>query len=344
MREAKARVRWIDLCKLLGMILVIWLHFGCPGIIDGYAHLFHMPIFFLLSGVCLKTERSFRDFALSRVKSLLLPYLSFAVIFYAFWSVVHLTLLPERTVGPGVFLVHLFWDNTDAVTYLWGAIQWFLPCLFFAEIIFFRVAKNAGEARLLPAGICVALALAAMVFLPKLEMRLPLALDIALVAVAFVGIGYGLRDVFFRIGGMKNGRLCLLTAVAFAVTAVVFYFNRGTNMRMMVFGNPVLYLLGSTAGCVMMVCVSAAAERVLARCGGKLMDHALYLGKNTIILLYIHRLFDGLNKTVLHLAGVSFPSKILEYAYFAFMVPVFLVLSYPVTKFVDRRMWFLLGR
>lgn len=51
------RVEWIDLAKGLGMLLVILGHCVCfGGIMHNAIFAFHMPLFFILSGIVYKTN------------------------------------------------------------------------------------------------------------------------------------------------------------------------------------------------------------------------------------------------------------------------------------------------
>ena len=112
----------LDICKFIAMFLVIWLHFGAPHVIDVYLHLFHMPVFFFLSGLCYNEikHNNFKQLITSRVQSLIKPYVLVAIVMYIFWTIIHLLFIPERTVPIEIFIRSLCWTNTTAVLYLCG--------------------------------------------------------------------------------------------------------------------------------------------------------------------------------------------------------------------------------
>lgn len=93
------RIQWLDLAKARGIIFVcyghlrkgegesVWLHALDSSI--SFVYLFHMPLFFLLSGLTVSTRRNWRDFVITKAKRLLIPYLiaSFRAIFRGLWVV-----------------------------------------------------------------------------------------------------------------------------------------------------------------------------------------------------------------------------------------------------------------
>lgn len=139
------RIDWIDICKFFSIALVVWLHFGVPARIDGLVHQWHMPIFYMLSGLCFNFEKhsDFKLFLISRVKSLIVPYFSFSIILYLFWSIIYLCVSSQDIVPLKIYLISLLFTNTSAVPNLWGAVQWFLTSLFFTEILYWICSKIA---------------------------------------------------------------------------------------------------------------------------------------------------------------------------------------------------------
>jgi len=67
----------VDIAKGLGIFLVIWAHGVCP--IFPQISVFHMPLFFLLSGYVLNTKDGFKVALGKKIKSLLIPFAFFFV-------------------------------------------------------------------------------------------------------------------------------------------------------------------------------------------------------------------------------------------------------------------------
>ena len=87
------RIEWIDIAKAFGIILVsfghirngdgesVWLP-ALDSTIDAI-YLFHMPLFFILGGLTFSAKRSFRQFLVRKIRTLLIPYYFFSLYFLA---------------------------------------------------------------------------------------------------------------------------------------------------------------------------------------------------------------------------------------------------------------------
>ena len=136
------RINSIDICKAIAIICMVLGHIGIPNCASVYIHAFHMPIFFILSGYCFNEEKN-RDtskFILKRFKTLIIPYFIFGVLLFVFWDCA-LCVLRRYSEMRSItnLLSSLLWNNANASAF--GTIQWFLPCLFFSEVIFYFLLK-----------------------------------------------------------------------------------------------------------------------------------------------------------------------------------------------------------
>ena len=76
----KIRTKWIDISKGIGAMLVLFGHVVRNDKIASIIYAFHMPLFFLLSGVTfyLKQESLFL-FLKEKIKRIFIPYLIFSI-------------------------------------------------------------------------------------------------------------------------------------------------------------------------------------------------------------------------------------------------------------------------
>lgn len=125
--KAKQRDKSIDIAKGIGIILVVYGHLACP--IRREIFLFHMPLFFLLSGYFFSSRDSIKIFLVKKTKSLLLPFCLFYILSSIF---------------------KYFWENYgDLINYIksFGEFLapdpplWFLLSLFEIFVIFFIIEK-----------------------------------------------------------------------------------------------------------------------------------------------------------------------------------------------------------
>jgi fucose 4-O-acetylase-like acetyltransferase len=68
----------VDIAKGIGIFLVIWAHGVCP--VFPQISVFHMPLFFLLSGYVLNTKDGFKVSLGKKIKTLLIPFAFFFVL------------------------------------------------------------------------------------------------------------------------------------------------------------------------------------------------------------------------------------------------------------------------
>lgn len=69
---------WIDITKGIGILLVIMEHTMFP--VHEAVSIFHMPLFFFISGITLKKPSNFGRFFISKVNRIFVPYLFFTII------------------------------------------------------------------------------------------------------------------------------------------------------------------------------------------------------------------------------------------------------------------------
>jgi fucose 4-O-acetylase-like acetyltransferase len=115
------RIQRIDIAKGITILLVVIGHFPIPVLLRSWIYSFHMPLFFLISGMLFQKEKytSFRQFFIRRNFSLFFPFIIFSVIIYA------LTFLIKMNA-------YSFSLNNG-----WELALWFIPVLYVTDVIYF---------------------------------------------------------------------------------------------------------------------------------------------------------------------------------------------------------------
>lgn len=144
MEKTNQRIDWIDIAKGFGMIMVMIGHIPSnlysPFSSETYFHnlfiySFHVPLFFFLSGLTFSNKQiSKTEFLKKKVKSLIIPYICFSVIYIAIEIV--MALMSNELNGK--FLL------TEIKNYFWYTNQhaiWFLPCLFIVELLHYVIKE-----------------------------------------------------------------------------------------------------------------------------------------------------------------------------------------------------------
>ena len=88
--DRKRRIKYIDLCKGLGILMVTWGHITkLDNPVDTWAASFKMAIFFVAAGYLIRYADSYRTqtlkgYAVKLLKSLMLPYVLFSILSIGF--------------------------------------------------------------------------------------------------------------------------------------------------------------------------------------------------------------------------------------------------------------------
>lgn len=203
----------IDVSRGIAALLMIIGHLKLNNEVDQFIFSFHMPLFFILSGMTVHEEKEFFPYLKKRIRRLLVPYFIFALIFAE----------PEITNWSKCFF------GTREGLLNAGSLSplWFLPCLFSADVIFHLLLKFCREEKVL---IIVSLLLAAVGiiirrFLP-FGIALPFSIDIAMVSIPFLLIGYLLKRHSEFMNKAKDNLVAGIIVAVGLVIILLFTYSR----------------------------------------------------------------------------------------------------------------------
>jgi hypothetical protein len=111
---------------------------GYQDIISGI-YVFHMPLFFYISGFLLQKSKSndgFKQFVKKKIRRLIFPYLIFSTLGYSLK--IFLSAFAMRPLSPSIldYVYRLFFPWENPVIF-----YWFLPTLFLVFILFYFINK-----------------------------------------------------------------------------------------------------------------------------------------------------------------------------------------------------------
>lgn len=122
-KETNHRIIWLDWAKFIGISLVVWGHFSPLGRHDIF--LFHMPFFFMISGLLFK-QKGFRQEVKRSVHCLLIPYL--------LYNLLYMTPLPFGGARDLKTIVNVVLGNQEQLCYVMVPL-WFLVALIVIRIV-----------------------------------------------------------------------------------------------------------------------------------------------------------------------------------------------------------------
>lgn len=236
----KKRIEYLDILRGFGIITMIIGHIsfsngvGLDHIIDHFIHAFHMLLFFFISGMLYsKKDKPVAKQILAKAKSLLIPYISFGLIAYALWLVIH---IQEISINPliGILLVD---SNNIPIS---GAI-WFLFALFLTYAIYISLEKLIKNYTIFTVAIFTIAILGS--FQQKIvDVQLPFTITQAFVGVGIFHIGRLLNENVDKkiVNTLFNMPLWLL-CVSIPVSVALIFLNKYINMRTNEYGYVLLF-------------------------------------------------------------------------------------------------------
>ena len=134
------RIEYIDVAKFLAMILVVFTHGVKESNFVAFAFAFHLPVFFVLNGMTLKVEnQKFGDFLVKKLQRYIIPMFGLGIICVLFD--LFIKWLFNNPIVDHFILIGI----ANVINQVRLFAIWFLPALFFTDIILFgfhRLAKG----------------------------------------------------------------------------------------------------------------------------------------------------------------------------------------------------------
>lgn len=287
---SSGRIVWVDALKAIGMFFVVWGH--CiqnvntfhevnpltADILMKLIYSFHMPLFFVISGLTFnpRRERPYRDFVVAKAKGLLWPYLTLSLCAFPIWLV-------ERHVGavqqdsiPRILLGTLY-SNSQVVRGIANA-GWFITTLFVAEcLIGLLMRQNWNKAQMLLCSLTL-LVLGVIAGQPGADyVQAPFHAEVAFVCQFYLLIGWLIRQEWQRFAAYTSGmKRWLAVAALTAVATFCAMANTQVVYSSYAYGN-MLYAIVSAIGyslAIILVVQSITRSRLLS-----------FIGRNTVVFL-----------------------------------------------------------
>lgn len=292
-QENSKRVDYIDIAKCLGMFLVLLGHtVASDTIIKNIIYSFHMPLFFLLSGMVLHEDvrvgkREWIAYAKSKFYGVILPYLIWAGIYSAFsWKNALFILYGTRET-----LV-----SAGSLSSLWFFPVWILACLVTDFLI--SISGKLKRKQTIILVICMVVFACVGFLLPHNEKYgNPLGIDIAFVAASFVILGFLIRKCFIKLSMSFLPLKLIVSAVMLLVFLFTIQFSDSSVgyvlMANGLYGNVLIFLLNAVFGSCFVIAVAILISGL--NCSKSIL---LYIGRNTLGIFLIHKPIVELGRAI----------------------------------------------
>lgn len=321
------RIGAIDVARSIAILLVVFAHTLYEGRLQHTIYQFHMPLFFVLSGMVLRVPASAQELRAAVCKRAYTCMVPFWI-----WGIFFMPVRPNRLLR----LLYGSWQElirTETVPALW-----FLPVLFLAsvwcEVLLFAV-RNRRYPRLFVPGAAALLFTAGFALPPLWRVGYPFGLDISFVAAGFMLLGYAMLPLLRRLQNpLWGGVGCMACMLGFL--AVNQRWQNRVDMAWESYGDVRLFLLCAWLGILAVVGAATVLEKIPGI--GRLL---CWMGRHTMGIFVLH---NSLVEDVAWVTGLAFGSLNSKVPALAVQTVLNLAVCLGITLLLERHLPFALGK
>lgn len=270
MQNKLNNIDWVDILKGIGIILVVIGHVY-SGFISKFIFLFHMPLFFFISGFLFKKNKNQTSYFKDKVKQLLVPYSIYLVILYLTF-----TEFPNNQNELIKYIVKPIFGGRALVNET--GVFWFITCLFFTQQIACYLIKTFSEKKI-NIVIIISLVIAYLDSYFFSQYMIPLAFDVVFASLPFFYVGYIIRQKKYF------PPLFLLIIVSIVSVFLLFVFEDfRVNMKYINYGIPIISLLGGLSIILLIVLFTKKISRYKT-----VSNFIKLLGKSSLTIMFVHQ-------------------------------------------------------
>lgn len=206
----------IDAIKSILIILVVIAHSRDRGILHDFIFLFHMPLFFVISGYFCKKKAKLDGAYIKKICTrYLIPYLAYMVL---------ILLVLDRNFKFSHFIRLVYGGRALGSTY------WYMTCLVFALFLFTLIrskfSETSAKCLILVGGGLAVLESHLTEYVDLLESPgIPWNLDVSLMAMLYIGIGFYCKNKIKVILEGEEKKYDLIAAVIIVALIIFCIFN-----------------------------------------------------------------------------------------------------------------------
>lgn len=300
-KQKAERVIWVDVLRGIGIFLVLLGHrsrYYLPHDILCWIYVYHIPLFFFISGMFCPKAAGKSDWLKKRIRTLIIPYCVLGILYLlskaVLYSLVHsstpvswCSLLDGNNIGP----------------------LWFLPTLFFVEFIYLSIRDVCNSAYTFIVLILLAAFLGYYINSAYLNANniyvLPYHMNAVLIMLPFYWAG----DFYFREKRIPQlagkAKTIALFIVALWITFFVARCNKMIDIYYGVYGNYLLFYIGAFSGIIACIYVAQLIDGYLK----SFTSFFAFLGKNTLVLLAFHNHFYKILEVVFGRVGLNYVTR-----------------------------------
>ena len=311
------RIGWIDCARGIAMLFVVLGHcyMGLEDPVNRFILSFHMPVFFFLSGMCVKaSDGTFSAWAAKKARGLLVPQLTLAAIVFIYAAA-------SRDMSAGTLIDSL--------------LVWFLPTLYICMLLFYWLARFAGVSlKAWALVLCVVAVAAPIVDLLGIDVC-PIRPETVLAGLFFFCLGHVWRLAAPKVGAFSKPGMWVAAVLLVPVLFVLSQLNAPIAMYEGTYGFWPLFYLTAAVGTAWVCLLGRLFEGI---------SFLAWFGQVSVIVFVLHfRLIPLLRAIAVRafsVAGLSLGTN--EMAVLLFVLAMAILV--PLVGFSDKHLGFLFGK
>lgn len=257
------RLDYLDAVKGFAIILVIIGHIYQQNSLTKWIYSFHMPLFFIVTGMLLKyknsEELSLRKICRKKIRSLMIPYINLSVLVIILNYIIFATIGESKT------------NVLYTITLFGVGSLWFLPALFIAEILFFISRKYLKNEKIRIALIGL-LFILTVIFGSEVNKWL-WVVPRSIVGLGFISLGYYAFKFLNKLKS-KNTYIVILAILSIILSQV----SECSSIWNLSFDNLFIYMLNAIVGSTLIILLFK-----------KINIKTYYFGVNSLVLMATHQ-------------------------------------------------------
>lgn len=282
----KERIKFIDIAKCIAMFLVIHNHFDLNynnQILKIIIASFHMPLFFILSGITIKKGKTLNNFFEHIKKRIMLMYIPFIL-----WSLIYIEFNIKN------ILLILYGSNHSIGVAGGAGGSWFIPCFLVADILCYLsyyLIDNKKKLALFSLGYFMVGYLLGII---RPSFGMPFSLDVSFIGAAFICIGLFIKKstMIDKIKYLMPWKKLVISIILLILTYFVAISNKQSYdneygrvvMALAYYGNILLFILSGIIGSLSVIILASFIDDAFEV---KLIDK---IGKNTLLILLLQQI------------------------------------------------------
>lgn len=279
---SKKRIAYIDIAKGIAIWLMIVGHMEISELTRIYIYSFHMPLFFMMSGMFFKKERSFMESLKTSTRTLLMPYFIFSFINLSICWIspyLHPELYYEMH-GKDVLIAAIkgMFIGSDQITptsFMPLGALWFLISLFTIQVISSALSKMIKkDVAFVFISTCISICLFFVIKTNAL-----FSIRSTMMALPFYVWGYYLRS--FNIQNIPYKDVSSIAMILYFIFIIPL--NGFCTIDECIYGKSIiLFYLNAVIGTIMVLSLCSTAAQI---CNCNVIES---VGRRTLVILGIH--------------------------------------------------------